>query len=120
MSLSVGQTQQNSSSVHVVSPKSLMWLHQLGGWLEDPRWLHSLLRHMEVVVGWGILMHLSLVLLSPSISSELNPKKVKVEAAMLPGPGLEMAQRHFSHMLLIKASHKASLDSVGGEVDPAS
>lgn len=45
---------------------------------------------------------------------------MKVEAAMLPGPGLEMAPRHFSHMLLIKTSHEASLGAVGGEGDPAS
>lgn len=31
-----------------------------------------------------------------------------------------MAQCHVSHILLVKASHKASLDWTGGETDPAS
>lgn len=31
---------------------------------------------------------------------------------------LEVAQCHFSHILLVKAGHKASSDLTGGETDP--
>lgn len=43
-----------------------------------------------------------------------------MEAAMFPVLGLEMAQHHFGHMLLVKASNKARPDLVGGEIDSTS